>query len=175
MKKIKYLIYLLFIFLVSCSVIDIQDYVHEPTHKLRQSIINSGYTKANSTKNRDLIFVPNFREFSPSFSGNRSSLIVLSKNTITIFVEKAILRAPKMDVSNTINISKKFNVQREVGTTGYKIDVIPLFDVKNTKYSNFQDSQVLELTIVYSLGGNSTEEKSFTLKLITKKDVAWIT
>ncbi len=76
---IKILILIIAIFLSAHTSVDVQDYKHDPTDGIRQSIIYSGQQEIDGIGSREFVLIPNFRKFTDSFTHNGAFLYVASK------------------------------------------------------------------------------------------------
>ncbi|MCX2833110.1 hypothetical protein [Microbulbifer thermotolerans] len=172
---IKILIPIIAIFLTACSFVEVQDYEHELTHDIRQSIIYSGQQEIDGIGSREFVIVPNFREFTSSFSTNRAFLFVVSKEITSINVMSAKLHNKDTGLTELIELGERYQVSKSVGETGYFIGFVPLLKESCDKFGLFNTAKELELIITYNIAGGPEVTEKLTLRLITRKEIAWIT
>tara|TARA_B100000287_G_scaffold413119_1_gene444316 strand:+ start:878 stop:1417 length:540 start_codon:yes stop_codon:yes gene_type:complete len=172
---IKILVSVIAIFLSACSFVEVQDYQHEPTHEIRQSIIYSGQQEIDGIGNHEFIIVPNFREFTNSFTSNRAFLYVASKGKTSINVISAKLHNKDTGLIEVIELGGSYPVSKPVAETGYFLGFVPLLKESYEEYGFFNTAKQLELTITYKIAGGNEVTETLTLKLVTRKEVAWVT
>ncbi len=175
-KELTVILFAFLLLLSSCKAVEYYEYVHKPTAQIKDCLWNSAYKKAKCLKDENLVLIPDFRAFSPSFSIPQSRLIVCSKNNKPIWISKAILRVKGEKTETTLKLSKEFPYREPTGKTGYHIVWILLFDEKNTEYSKYEMKNNLELEIHYSPSrGEPNKTEFFEINLKKRKDVAWPT
>ena len=172
---IKILISIIAIFLTACSFVEVQDYEHEPTHDIRQSIIYSGQQEIDGIGSREFVIAPNFREFTSSFSANRAFLFVVSKEITSINVMSATLRNKDTGLAEVIELGEGYPVSKSVAETGYFLGFVPLLKESYDKFGLFNTAKELELIIKYNIAGGPEVTEKLILKLITRKETAWVT
>lgn len=172
--SIKTLTFLLAIFLSACSTVVVQDYIHEPTQNLRQSIIYSGHTELDGIDENKFVIVPNFRTFTQSFSANRAVLIIVSDVQTSITFSSASLTNKDTGEVQSIELNEEYLVSKPVPETGYFLGFVSIFDHTYEGYEKFNSASELELEITYTISGGRPKTESLLLKLITKKEVAWV-
>lgn len=163
-------------FLSSCRIVSYYEYTHKPTASIKQALWDGAYESAKCLKNKDLVIIPDFHAFSPSFPSPNSRIIVCSKNKDPFWIEKAILRVPGDDGETTLELAKEFQFRQPIGDTGYHITWILLFEDQNTDYSKYRTKEHLELEIHFAPSKNKPiKVETFGLELIKRKDFAWPT
>lgn len=163
------------VFLSSCQLIEIQDYVHAPTQKLRQSLIYSGYKEIDGVDDRLLVFVPNFRTFTESFSRHQARLLVLSSLDEEIHIRQVLLRNLDTTYSMAIEPDPNQSVLKFIEGTKYSIQFLLLIDEDSDQIEKFNTAQKLELVVTYSIGEEGLKDETMVIELVTKKDIAWAT
>lgn len=172
---IKYWLLIFALFLSACSVVDVQDYVHAPTHELRNSVIYSGHQSVRGVGDQQFVLVPNFRTFTSSYSVNRALLIVVSAGETIINVRNVLLRNQETGAFEAMELNKTFEVAKPVPDTEYFLGFVPLFKEDYARYSEFNQAGKLELTIKYSIDGGQLTTETAVLERVVDKDVAWVT
>jgi len=170
--------------LLSCKTIEVYDYVHEPTNHIRNRII-WGYGDNLSVPhytNEAVLFIPNLRTFTYSFSSPRYvNLYSCSMKKEHFFLENVTLingdtkYQVKKEFNTTISIEKKVSSQHRE----YKhlCKFISLFKDTNFNYAeHFANASSLILKVNYRYPGSSqTKEKVFKVYLKRVKQIAWPT
>lgn len=169
--------------LLSCKIVEVYDYTHEPTHHLRDRIrLKSGDISLPHYTDETILFIPNLRTFSLSFSSPRYvDLYAYSTNKEEFFLTKAIL----VNDDTKYKIEKKFNqtILIEKKLSGRHIEYkhfyksIELFKDSNINYQeNFSGAKNLILKIYYRYPNSSVEkERIFKIELKKNKEIAWPT
>lgn len=156
-------------------MVEYKDYVHEPTQKLRQSLIYSARTKVRGIGGRQLIFVPNFRTFTGSFSNNRAELLIVSSFDQEINVSEAVLHNIDTSSYEKIALDNKNIKFKSIEGTGYYIASLPLIGKDDAYIDKFNTAKKLELTITYRNSSNEVKKEIMAIELVTKSDIAWPT
>jgi len=172
MKRI--LLVILLTMLSSCSLVDIEDYVHEPTHEIRNSIVNWNYGLVGELTDSAFILVPNFRKFSKSFSHRSGDLIVIDKTQSTILIESISLKTDLMPDA-IIAVNKTASPRSALKDTDYFFTNVILFDSDSFDISVWNGEATIWLTINYSVNGGKLDTKTFKLEHSISKMVAWMT
>ncbi len=111
------------ILLLSCRMVEIYDYTHEPTHHLRDRIRwKSGDILVPHYTNEAILFIPNLRTFSLSYTSPRFvRLHVCSMQPEKFSLARVIL----INDDSKYQIQKKFNqtISIEKGMSGRKYRV----------------------------------------------------
>ena len=185
MMNLKLIILSLSILLqLSCTTVEIYDYTHEPTHHLRDRIRWSygGSISVSHHTNEPVLFVPNLRTFSLSYTSPR----FVRLHVCSMQPEKfSLARVLLINDDSKYQIQKKFNqtISIEKGMSGRNIEYehfchnIRLFEDKNINYKeNFSWAKNLTLKIYYRYPNSYKEkEKIFKIKLKKNKEIAWPT
>lgn len=171
----KILISVIAVFLTACSFVEVQDYEHEPTHDIRQSIIYSGQQEIDGIGSREFVIVPNFREFTSSFSTNRAFLFVISKGITSINVMSVKLHNKDTGHTELIELGERYQVSKSTAETGYFIGFVPLLKESYDKFGLFNTAKELELIITYNIAGGREITEKLILRRIIRKETAWIT
>ena len=178
MKNTKILLLLACLpLLSSCKLVSYYSYDHKPTQSIKDCLWNTAYEKDKCLKGKDLVIIPDFRAFTPSFPRPSSRLIVCSKGNDPIWISKAILRVPsETNSETTLNLSKEYPHRQRMGKTEYGVVWVLLFDQKNCDYSKYEMKEKLELEIEYAPAKSEPlKTETFELNLIKKRDIAWPT
>ena len=170
--------------LLSCTTVEIYDYTHEPTHHLRDRIRWSygGSISVSHHTNEPVLFIPNLRTFSLSYTSPR----FVRLHACSMQPEKfSLARVVLINDDSKYQIQKKFNqtISIEKGMSGRNIEYehfchnIRLFEDKNINYKeNFSGAKNLTLKIYYRYPNSYKEkEKIFKIKLKKNKEIAWPT
>lgn len=170
--------------LLSCKIVEVYDYTHEPTHYLRDRIVwKSGDISVPHHTNEPILFIPNLRTFSLSFSSPR----FVRLNACSMQPEKFVLaRVILKNDDSKYEIEKKFNqtilVEKKMfGRHNFEYEHfcnnIRLFKDENINYQeNFSGAKSLILKIYYRYPNSSVEkERIFKIKLKKNKEIAWPT
>lgn len=173
--NIKILILLLPLLLCSCQLVEFQDYVHKPTQKLRQSLIYSGHKNVRGIDAQQLVLVPNFRTFTKSFPSNRAELFIVTSLDQEIIISEAVLRNLDTGAYKMIALDSKDVNFKPVEGTGYFIKSLLLLDKNDFPIHEFNTAKKLELVITYSVNNDAKRKEAMIIKLVTKKDFAWVT
>lgn len=169
-----FLLIILLLELCSCSIVDVEDYVHEPTHKIRNSIVHWKYQRVAELTKETFLMVPNLREFSKSFSYPSGKLYVLAKTQRKVFIESVSLRSEsKPEV--LINVNKISELNRALKGTQYYSTNIVLFNSDNFPIEKWNSEPIIWLTIKYSENEGEIKVKSFKIEHEVFKEVAWST
>lgn len=172
---IKFLGLALSLCLGACRTVEVQDYVHEPTHKLRQSIVNSSLQRIDGIQDRRLVVVPNFRTFSPSYVANRAVLIIVSVGATTVQMDGAKLVNKDTGATQDIDLNEVCEVAKSVPKTGYFLGFVSLLKEDFDGFSAFNQAQELELTVTYRLADGQSVTETILLKRVVRKKTAWST
>jgi hypothetical protein len=181
---VKIIIFLLStILLLSCRMVEIYDYTHEPTHHLRDRIRwKSGDILVPHYTNEAILFIPNLRTFSLSHASPRYiDLYAYSMQSEKFSLARVILINDdtkykiEKKLNHTIIIKKKLSGRHIEYKHFYKS--IELFEDKNINYKeNFSGAKNLTLKIYYRYPNSYKEkEKIFKIKLKKNKEIAWPT
>jgi hypothetical protein len=112
------LISILFLLLLSaCNVVDIEDYIHEPTNDIRHAYIYSHHDQFDKLTDEDFLVVPNFRTFSKSFSSPYAKLLFLSKTEVKVEVLSVELVAGSK--SKVVPVDEIVEISRSRENTSY--------------------------------------------------------
>ena len=169
-----FLLIVLFLILCSCSIVDVEDYEHEPTHNIRNSIIHWKYHRVAKLSN-EFLLVPNFREFSKSFSPHNSGrLYVLSKNQIKISIESVSLRSETRP-ETLIIINKSEELERVLTDTHFFHTNIEMLSSDTFPVEKWNSEPIIWLTIRYSINDGESKAKTFRIEHKISKNIAWST
>jgi len=169
-----YPIFILLLFLCSCSVVDIEDYVHEPTNEIRNSIVHWEYGRVAKLTEAAFIVVPNFRTFSRSFSSPSGWVYILDKSNNEFYVESVSLKSEsKPEVSVTIN--EKVSLDWKLKDTEYSYTKVSVFKSDTFDIETWNNQPVIIFTIKYSVNGGEIRTTEFKLQHKIYKEVAWPT
>lgn len=163
-----------------CSRVEVLDYVHEPTHDLRQGLIYN-HDKYEIPDDTRLVLIPNFRTFTTSFSVPNSSLIFLSRSRTKLLVQTVSLRNVATGHVEEVRVDTTYETERSLletdiqEDTAWQVGYGPLFDEDKVDYEKFRDAEELELTITYSQDGGAVKQEVFPLSLVRLSETAWIT
>tara|TARA_Y100000385_G_C13030502_1_gene610524 strand:+ start:106 stop:657 length:552 start_codon:yes stop_codon:yes gene_type:complete len=181
---LKSIIFLLSTFLLlSCRAVNVYDYVHEPTHNLRNYLIHkNGDINISRHTKESILFIPNLRTFTSSFSSPKYvDVYACSMKKGKVFLAKVTL------INNDTNheVGKELNkiVLIEKKISGRYVEYkqfcksISLFDDKDINYKdNFMNAKSLTLKVYYRYPGSSLEkEQIFKINLKKDKQIAWPT
>jgi hypothetical protein len=172
---IRVLIAFIVLLLSACSFVDVQDYVHEPTNKLRHSIVYSSHTEIEGMDEEVLKLIPNFRTFSPSFSRKRGVMIFASKEKLTLTVLQAKITNVETGVSDELTINSDVLIGKSVPDSPYYLGFLVVVDENFKKSDQYNGAGSLKLAITYVDASGNIINETFVLKLITRKEVAWVT
>lgn len=162
--------------LCSCKVVEHYEYAHEPTASVKDCLWDTAYKKAKCLDGKDLVLIPDFRTFTPSFADPYSRLIVCSKNDTPFWITKAILRVQGESTETIIELNKEYPYKEAMGESGYHVVWILLFNQKNTDYSKYEMKEHLEFEVHYSpTKSGPSKSEVFQLNLKKRKDIAWST
>jgi hypothetical protein len=162
--------------LSSCSVVEYYEYVNVETASIKDCLWDTAYKKAKCLDGKDLVLIPDFRTFTPSFTDPYSRLIVCSKNDTPFWISKAILRVKGESTETLIEFNKEYPYKEAMGDSGYHVVWILLFDQKNTDYSKYEMKENLEFEVHYSpTKSGPSKSEVFQLNLKKRKDIAWPT
>lgn len=175
MVKIKILLLTVIFFLSACSFVEVQDYVHEPTQDLLESIIHSGHQEIEGAEGREFVIVPDFSTFSSSYSINKARLIIVSESANSISIKEARLLNTSSGDSKSIDLHQQYEVSSLVPGTGFYLSFVSLWDENFVSVSSFNKANELELIVSYSTAGSELKTETMILKLVARKEIAWIT
>lgn len=167
---------LLTLLLGACRVVHIDDYVHEPTRQLRQSLIWSG-DSAKGADGRDFVLVPNFRTFPASWAQPRASLYVASISDDQIQINAATLTNLGTGVTQDIAIGgggTPLALKPRDGTD-YFVGNVVLLDSDFDDVGTFNEAEALELWIQYSISGDDPLEETMLIERIIRRTLAFPT
>ncbi|MBZ0114553.1 MAG: hypothetical protein K8J08_18965 [Thermoanaerobaculia bacterium] len=162
------------------------DYVHEPTHELRQSLIYN-HDEYDVPEDQPLVLVPNFRTFTSSFSAPRSRLFFLSDRPTKLLVQTLSLRNVATGYVEEIRLETTYETQRSLKDTdfqkdsslqedtGWQVGYVPLFAEDQVDYEEFRDAEELEVTVTYSQDGGAVRQEVLVLRLVKLSKTAWAT
>mgnify|MGYP006890620960 FL=1 len=157
----------------ACSVVDVEDYIHEPTDGIRHAYIYSHHEEFDKHVSEDFVLVPNFRTFSKSYSSPYAKLLVLSKSELK--VEVMSIELTNENKSVTVQVGEALDISKTRDNTSYfygSIIVIRADDL-DVKYWNSQDFFTIKVS--YHIDGGKIQYRKFKLKHDIYKDVAWPT
>lgn len=162
--------------LTSCKIVSYYEYTHKPTESVKQALWDGNFKNAKTLKGKDIVVIPDFQAFSPSFPDPHSRLIVCSRNNEPFWIDKAILRVPGEEIETELNLAKEFPYKQPIGDSGYHIVWILLFNGDNTDYTKYRMKNHLELELHYAPSkGEQIRVETFEIDLIKRKDFAWPT
>lgn len=169
-----YLLVLLSIFQCSCSIVEIEDYIHEPTNDIRNSIDHWSYSRLDKLVDEKVILIPNFRTFSASFSFHVGQVVVLSEYPVDVAIDSvSIWSDNKKEV--LVEINKKGTVNDRLGESKFYYLKLHVLRMDDFPIESWNSEPEIWIKVNYSLGGSVSKSETFNLKLITKKEVAWPT
>ncbi len=181
--NMKYLsLVLVALCLSSCKMVEYYDYVHKPTHDIRQKLIwQQGSVKPISKlTDEPVLLIPNLREFTPSYHERNVKLFVCSDKKEKIMITEAILLNDDTGYKITSTPNREVQLdQRDYKENGpYRIWIY-LFRESSLDYTKFTGSSSITLIVKYRLlppeSDSEVHTKTYELKLKTVKDVAWPT
>ncbi len=172
---IKILLLTLSLCLGACRSVDVQDYVHEATHDIRQSLVYSSHQKIEGIKDRQFVVVPNFRTFTPSYTANRALLIIVSKGATSVHMDNAKLVNKDTGAIKVIDIDQTYEVAKSVPNTDFYLGFVSLLKEDFDGFADFNQAKQIELTVNYRLVDGKAVTETMLLKLVVEKQTAWAT
>lgn len=157
----------------ACSVIDVEDYIHESTDGIRHAYIYSHYEEFDKQVSENFVLVPNFKTFSRSYSSPYAKLLVLSKYELKI--EIFSIELTNEDKAVTVSVGEALDISKTHDNTSYFYGSIIVLraDDLDAKYWNSQDFFTFKVS--YSIDGGKIQYREFKLKHDIYKDIAWPT
>ena len=152
-----------------------QEYVHGPTDRIKHSIVYSSHTKIEGMENGNFKIVPNFRTFVPAYTVGRGELIFVSNIKTSVSVVSAKITNIETGANEVIKFGRIIPVQKQVPDTGYFLGFMVVVDEKFRNKALYSGAKSIKLEITYNIQGGTQSTEVFELKLITRKDVAWVT
>lgn len=149
--------------------------MHEPTNAIRHSVFFSSHTEIDGMNGEEFKIIPNFRMFAPSYSFKRGSLIFAANSEMNVNVISARLTNIDTGDSANIDIDRTLSISKPIPNTKYFIGFLVVLDEKFSSPENYSGAQLLNLEVVYTIANGKVISEMFELKLITRKDVAWVT
>ena len=168
MKKLSMLAALL---LSGCVLVSFEDYVHADTQQARQSILWSGHTRG--LPDEALVLVPDFRQFTRSFTAPRADLIVVARSPQTLHVESATVRNMGSGKVRSLRFTQPVEVRKPLGDDGHYRGYLPLLDAQD--FADFAGASAIRLEVVFATAGGGRESRTFLLKRKKVRDFAWVT
>ena len=172
---IRYLSLFVIIFVSACSIVDVQEYVHEPTNSIRHSVVYSSHTKIEGMNGEDFKIIPNFRMFAPSYSFKRGALIFAANKEMSVNVIGAKIMNMDTGESSTIDINREISIDKPIPKDKYFIGFLVVIDEEFSHSEKYSGAQELNLEVFYKNASGEIVTEIFVLNLITRKDVAWVT
>ncbi|SMF67040.1 hypothetical protein SAMN02745866_04289 [Alteromonadaceae bacterium Bs31] len=157
----------------ACSIVDVEDYIHEPTDGIRHAYIYSRHEEFDKQVSENFVLVPNFRTFSRSYSSPYAKLLILSKSELS--VEILSIELTNEDKSVTVSVGEALDISKTRDNTSYFYGSIIVLraDELDTKYWNSQDFFTIKVS--YNIDGGKILYREFKLKHDIYKDIAWPT
>jgi len=169
-----YILLLLSILQCSCSIVEIEDYVHGPTNDIRNSIDHWSYDRLDKLVDEPIILIPNFRTFSTSYSFHVGQVVVLSEHPVEVEIESvSIWSENKNEVS--LELNKKGMVSDRLGESKFYYLKLHVLRMDDFSIESWNSEPEIWVKVNYRFGESALESEIFNLKLITKKEVAWPT
>lgn len=163
------------IFVSACSIVDVQEYVHEPTNAIRHSVVYSSHTEIDGMNDEVFKIIPNFRMFAPSYSIKRGSLVFAANREMDVNVISAKITNTETGDSSSIDIGRTISISKPIPNTKYFIGFLVVIDEQFSHPERYSGAQVINLEVLYTIANGKVVSENFVLKLITRKDVAWVT
>jgi len=176
----RLLIVLFCVFICGCTIQKSVDYIHTDTHQLRKSAI---WAYGEVELDSEFALVPDFRAFSKTWGASRrANLWIISKEPITVYIDKIKLSGPRGSPSITRTIDSEIEVIRVLNreTTlserlasggffkGKRLVGTEYFVAKLLLYEPviefFNDVDSLDLEVFSSVNGGEITLQKFHLK-----------
>ena len=169
-----YILILLSLLGCSCSIVEIEDYIHEPTNDIRNSIDHWSYSRLDKLVDEQIILIPNFRTFSASYSFHVGQVVVLSEYPVEVAIDSvSIWSDNKKEVS--VELNKKGMVSDRLGESKFYYLKLHILRMDDFPIEAWNSEPKIWVKVNYRFGERATESEVFNLKLVTKKEVAWPT
>ncbi len=178
------MLYLILILLcvTSCRIVEIDDYIHDPTNDVRNALIweHRSIKKVSKLTDEPVLLIPNLRTFTSSYSERSAKLILCSDTKKQILITEAVL----INNDTGYKTSAKLDEEVVIDKKGYKNKEpfrtwIYLFRENTVKYSEYENAKNLTLEVRYRHhpydDSSPVKVKTFDIHLKKKKDVAWPT
>lgn len=158
----------------SCHIVEIDDYCHESTHEIRNSINHGKYSQIVGLSNAEIIIVPNFRTFSRSYSHFSGWIYILDKKQGQVYLKNVSLKT-ELKPEETVVMNKSVSLDQKLGDTQYFYTQLPVFDSDSFDIEAWNNQPVIFFSITYSVNCGKLKTKQFKLHHKTHKDIAWPT
>nr|WP_319395460.1 hypothetical protein [uncultured Desulfobacter sp.] len=119
--------------------------------------------------------IPNFRMFAPSYSIKRGSLIFAANKEMDVKIISAKITNKDTGEFSTIDIDRTISINKPIPKAKYFIGFIAVIDEEFTLSERYSGAKELNLEVVYKIASEEDVTEIFVLKLITRKDVVWVT
>ncbi|WP_444902181.1 hypothetical protein ACJJIG_04425 [Microbulbifer sp. SSSA007] len=149
--------------------------MHEPTNSIRHSIVYSSHTKIDGMGGEEFKIIPNFRMFAPSYSFKRGSLILAANKETNVNVISATITNIDTGEFSNIDVNRAITINKPIPKSKYFVGFLVVIDEEFRKSEKYSGAQLLNLEVFYTIDGGEVVSEIFELKLITRKDVAWVT
>lgn len=164
--------------MTSCKVVEYYDYVHRPTHDLRQALVWQQSSMKNVSKLTDepVLLVPNFRTFTSSYPEPAATLFLCSDKPETILVLRATLTDPATSRTALVELNEEVRIDQK----GYKkknplMTQISLFENDTMDFTQFKNAEELIMEVHYRYPSSDEDapdrKQTFKLQLKKVKDV----
>jgi hypothetical protein len=172
-STMKHLSIIFLLLLSACSVVEIEDYIHEPTDSIRHAYIYAHYEKFDKLTNKEFLIVPNFRTFSKSFSSPYAKLLVLSKMETNVEIVSVELRSGHEKV--TVPVGDVLEVAKSDAGTSYFFSLIIVVREGDLEMKYWNSLEHFDLVVTYRHGNEDVQQANFKLDHDVYKDIAWPT
>lgn len=160
--------------LCTCSIVELEDYVHEPTDRIRNAFVYSDYGRIAKLTDEPFLIVPDFRSFSRSFPVPHAKLYVLAKSKTEVTIENISLSSED-NKAVVININKSIVIDQSLKDTEYLYNVFALLSDANLDVRSWNSKENIRLSITFDKDGSGAQTKVFELHHEIYKEIAWAT
>ncbi len=169
----KVLSIIILFFVSACSIVDVEDYIHESTDGIRHAYIYSHYEEFDKQASADFVMVPNFRTFSRSYSSPYAKLLILSKSELQVEIQSVELTG--RDRSVTVVVGEVLDITKTRDNTSYFYNSIIALRADDLDVSYWNTQDLFTVKVSFSIGDGGTKQREFKLKHNKFKDIAWPT
>lgn len=172
-QKYSIIISLLFVSFLPGCLFDVTYYKHPPTDKMRKKITVSDFEKKSDFKTEDILFVPDFSEFSISAIPPRSFLLGFSKSPQSVVIDKIVLSSAKGDSCVELYINEKLDINEP--KHGLYSGNISLTGLGHSDFNSLKNENIIDLEIYFKSRDLKQRKVYFRLIRVNRKDIAWVT
>lgn len=149
-------------------------FVHDSTHELRNGVEQSDFGSHDKYVDNEILFVPDFANFSESFDYPSSALRLYSFTSQTVYIRDAVIKSDGVS-DRVINIDEAISVDRRGG--GYLYQIVQILN-----YENLSSDELIKylnagsLTLILSYSdtlGSTVKQMTYDLILKSRKDIKW--